>query len=137
MLKVLIAVSLLAFSFATTVAKEKEIKSLSQQIAVTSKLEVSELQKFDLSQQVKGLQGYDIRARRIIVPAGGTIAEHEHSARPGIVYVLSGEITEYRGNKTSQLKAGDSVAEDAKTVHAYKNTCNQPCVLIAFDIPQQ
>ena len=137
MLKKLITVSLLALSFPTAVAKEKEVSTLSQQIAVTSKLEVAELQKFGLSAQIKGLQGYDIRARRIIVPAGGTIAEHEHASRPGIVYVLSGEITEYRGNKTFHLKAGDSVVEDAQTVHAYKNISKQPCVLIAFDIPQQ
>ncbi|MDG1226030.1 MAG: cupin domain-containing protein [Burkholderiales bacterium] len=137
MLNKLIVISLLAFSFSSLVAKEKDVKTLSQQVAVTSKLDVAELQKFGLNQQIKGLQGYDIRARRIIVPAGGTIAEHGHASRPGIVYVVSGEITEYRGNKTAHLKTGDSVVEDAMTVHAYKNTSKQPCVLIAFDIPQQ
>jgi quercetin dioxygenase-like cupin family protein len=124
----------------TTIATEtsQSAKStLANSITVTSKLNVSELQKFSLGKQIDGLTGYDIRARHIVVPPGGTIAEHEHSTRPGIVYVLTGEIIEYRGNQSKRLKPGDSIVEDAGTVHAYKNDGQVECLLIAFDIPKR
>ncbi len=81
------------------------------------------------------LEDYDIRARVITVAPGGSIAEHEHSKRAGIVYVQSGSIVEFRGAMKRTLNPGDSVVEDVNTVHAYLNTGNQDCVLIAFDIP--
>ena len=101
----------------------------------TMPLEVSQLERFSPYQQIPGLKGYDIRARKIVVPPGGVIPEHAHETRPGIVYVLSGEIIEYRGEQTALLKTGDSVIEDINTVHAYKNISDKPCVLIAFDVP--
>ena len=100
-----------------------------------AKIAVTQLEKFNLAEQISGLKGYDIRARKIIVPAGVTIGEHAHDTRPGIVYVESGEIIEYRGKISRLLKPGDSLIEDATTVHSYKNTSDEVCVLIAFDIP--
>lgn len=98
-------------------------------------LEVSQLERFSPEQQIPGMKGYDLRARKIVVPPGGVIPEHGHKTRPGIVYVQRGEIMEYRGENSVLLKAGDSVIEDVNTVHAYKNISNKSCVLIAFDVP--
>jgi quercetin dioxygenase-like cupin family protein len=53
-----------------------------------------------------------------------------------MVYVISGEIVEYRNDKVRTLKSGDSIIEDFNTVHAYENKSNQDCILIAFDIPK-
>ncbi len=99
------------------------------------KLIVTELERFELVHQVKAMDGYNIRARKIIVPAGASIPEHAHDKRAGIVYVESGEVIEYRGEKSRRLSAGDSLVEDATTVHSYKNTSENECVLIAFDLP--
>jgi len=104
--------------------------------ASTQKVKVIELEKFDPEKQVTSLVGYNLRARKIIVPAGVSIGEHAHDTRPGIVYVESGEIIEYRGDSSRLLKAGDSLVEDATTVHGYKNISNKNCVLIAFDLPK-
>jgi len=98
-------------------------------------INVTSLQNFALVEQVPAMKGYNIRARRIVIPAGVSIGEHEHSTRPGIVYVESGSIVEYRGDKARTLFTGDSLVEDANTVHRYKNTSTQDCVLIAFDLP--
>jgi quercetin dioxygenase-like cupin family protein len=98
-------------------------------------IQVTELEKFDPAAQIKSLDGYQMRARKIIVPVGVSISEHKHTARPGIVYVESGEIIEYRGKNSRLLKAGDSLIEDFSTVHSYKNESDSECVLIAFDIP--
>jgi len=100
-----------------------------------AKISVTELEKFDPNAQVPSLKGYQLRARKIVVPAGESIAEHAHETRPGIVYIESGEIMEYRGEIALLLKAGDSIIEDFATVHAYKNISDQDCVLIAFDLP--
>ena len=100
-------------------------------------MKATQLEKFGLAKQISGLNGYDIRARKIVVPAGVSIAEHSHTTRPGIVYVESGEIIEYRGKESRLLKAGDSLVEDFTTVHSYKNINSIDCVLIAFDIPKK
>lgn len=103
----------------------------------TPSMEVNKLERFPLVHQVPAMAGYDIRARRIIVPAGVKIEQHEHSQRPGIVYVESGSIVEFRGEKARLLKAGDSLVEDQFTVHSYENQTTTDCVLIAFDLPKQ
>ncbi len=118
---------LLASSFLSKAAKN---------IAINPSVSVKPLQRFDPSKQIEGLKGYSARGRKISVPAGGSIPQHEHSKRPGIVYVVSGEIMEYRGKNVRKLVAGDSLREDFSTLHSFKNISNQTCVLIAFDIPK-
>jgi len=103
----------------------------------TKGLIVTELEKFNLIKQLPQLKGYNIRARKIIIPAGVSIAKHAHSERPGIAYVQSGEIIEYRGSESHLLKAGDSLREDFTTVHSYKNASDKDCVVIAFDISKE
>ncbi len=102
----------------------------------TDKVTVALLEQFALEKQVPNMAGYDIRARKIIIAAGGSIGEHEHSTRAGIVYILSGEVIEYRGENARVLKSGDTLVEDAGTVHSYKNVSKQDCVAIAFDLPK-
>jgi len=117
-------------------AKEKFHRKLVSMKPINSSVSVKPLQRFDPSKQIEGLKGYIARGRQISIPAGGSIPQHEHSKRPGIVYVVSGEIMEYRGKNVRKLVAGDSLKEDFTTVHSFKNIGNQTCVLIAFDIPQ-
>ena len=97
---------------------------------------IEQLQRFSLVEQMPMLKTYDIRMRKIVVASGAKIAEHNHTDRAGMVYVISGEIVEYRNGKTTTLKNGDSLVEDFNTVHAYENKSNQDCVLVAFDIPR-
>jgi quercetin dioxygenase-like cupin family protein len=103
--------------------------------AVDPNIKSSQLERFSLVKQVPAMKGYDFRARRIVVAAGGVISQHSHINRPGMVYVESGTIIEYRGEKSRTLVKGDTLIEDASTVHSYKNTSEADCVLIAFDLP--
>ncbi len=109
--------------------------------AQTPPLTVKQLELFSLEQQIPKLTTHNIRARRITVPAGGMIDKHEHSTRAGIVYVESGEIIEYRykddQKQSRTLTQGETLIEDATTVHSYINTSDKDCVLIAFDIPMK
>jgi quercetin dioxygenase-like cupin family protein len=97
----------------------------------TQGLEESRLQQFPLSQIAPGR---DLRTRRIVFAPGGTVAEHSHSDRPGIVYVLEGSMTEHRGGKAREVKAGDTWIEDASTLHWLANTTDKPCVFLAVDL---
>ena len=97
-------------------------------------VESNQLASFNISKQVPISGDYHARGREITVPAGATIPEHAHSNRPGIVYVISGEITEFRGEKTRVLRAGDTLTEQIDTVHRFVNHGQDECVLLAFDI---
>ncbi|MFT6734547.1 MAG: quercetin dioxygenase-like cupin family protein [Polaribacter sp.] len=97
---------------------------------------IDQLQRFSLAEQMPMSNNYDVRMRKIVVASGAKISEHGHTDRAGMVYVISGEIVEYRNDKVRTLKSGDSIIEDFNTVHAYENKSNQDCILIAFDIPK-
>ena len=99
-------------------------------------INIDQLQRFSLAEQMSMASGYDIRMRKIVVENGAKIAKHGHKDRAGLVYIISGEIIEYRNGKTTILKSGDSIIEDFNTVHAYENKSGKDCVLIAFDIPK-
>jgi quercetin dioxygenase-like cupin family protein len=115
------------------------ISALFTEDAFAQSLNINQLESFPLVKQIPELADYKLRARRIVVPMGMEIDQHEHSTRPGIVYVESGEIVEYRfiNNEKQQrlLMAGDTLIEDANTVHAYVNNSKNDCVLIAIDLP--
>jgi len=97
---------------------------------------IDQLQRFSLAEQMPNARTYDVRMRKIVVASGAKIAKHNHTQRAGMVYVISGEIVEYRNGKVTTLKSGDSLVEDFDTVHAYENKSSQDCVLVAFDIPK-
>lgn len=43
-----------------------------------------------------GLPGRNLRMRRLVIEPGGVVPLHSHSERPANIYVVKGEITEYR-----------------------------------------
>jgi len=138
--KMVLSIFLIVFSglfiLDAALAADKTLSKRVSMKAINPSVSVKQLQLFDPSKQIEGLQGYSARARKISVPAGGNIPQHEHSTRPGIVYVVSGEIMETRGSNVRKLVAGDSLREDFSTVHSFKNIGSTACVLIAFDIPE-
>jgi len=107
--------------------------------AKADELTVNQLESFPLEKQIAMIKGYNMRARRIVVPAGMSIDKHEHTTRAGIVYVESGEIIEYRffgdEKQSRTLAVGETLIEDFNTVHGYINKSKKDCVLIAIDIP--
>jgi quercetin dioxygenase-like cupin family protein len=90
--------------------------------------------QFPLAAQIPQMAGYELRGRRITVAPGGAVTEHSHATRPGMVYILEGSMTEHRGDAARVVKAGDSWAEDANTVHWFRNTTDKPCVFWAVDV---
>ncbi|MCZ2722217.1 cupin domain-containing protein [Marinomonas sp. 15G1-11] len=103
----------------------------------TQGIEVTPLELQALGAQISVMDGYDIRARRLVINAGGTISEHSHSDRPGVVYILEGSMTEHRGDVARVVKAGDTWHESLDTVHWMENTSGKPCVVLAIDLVAQ
>ena len=95
----------------------------------------------DLSPKGGDFNGAMLRMRKLVVEPGGIVPWHDHKVRPANIYVLSGEITEYRSSclvpivhKTCEVTAefGEDLA------HWWKNTGSEPVVLLSADIlPQQ
>ena len=49
----------------------------------------------DLAQQGIGINDRLFRLRRLVVQPGGVVPWHSHGDRPAIIYIISGQITEY------------------------------------------
>lgn len=86
-------------------------------------------------------QGYNVpgrlfRMRKLVVQRGGIVPWHAHNERPANIYIVSGEITEYRSTCAVPIthRAGDVVAETGATSHWWKNNSRKPAVLISADI---
>jgi quercetin dioxygenase-like cupin family protein len=93
------------------------------------------LEKIDLAQQMVKLADHQLRIRRLEIQPGGIVPLHDHADRPALIYIVSGEITEFASDcKTGIVhKAGDT-ARDADLKHWWKNMSKKPVVLISADI---
>jgi quercetin dioxygenase-like cupin family protein len=78
-----------------------------------------------------------LRMRKLTIAPGGIVPWHEHGERPANIYVLSGTIEEYRANCSVPIvhKAGEVASEfGVGFAHWWKNTSNEPVVLLSADI---
>ena len=86
-------------------------------------------------------QGYDIpgralRMRRLVIEPGGVVPWHAHNERPANIYVVKGEVTEYRSTCSTPIthRTGDVVAESGATSHWWRNNSRRRVILISADI---
>ena len=80
--------------------------------------------------------GADLRAREITVAPGGHILLHSHKERPGIAFVIEGEIIEHRNDSDAPIthKAGSIFFEDVATVHWSENATDKVARILTIDI---
>lgn len=126
--KLALATAVIASASAAFAEKSKETQGLD-----ITPLELHET----IGEQIPAMDGFALRARRIVITPGGTIAEHSHADRPGVVYILEGSMTEHRGDIARVVKAGDTWTETADTLHWMENTSGKPCIIIAVDLVAQ
>ncbi len=83
-----------------------------------------------------GLQGYKMQLREITLAPGGQIARHDHFKRPGLVWTLSGSLTEGRptGDKEYPASLKEALLEDATTDHWFWNDGSVPARVVVCDI---
>jgi len=86
-------------------------------------------------------QGYNIpgralRMRRLVIEPGGVVPWHAHTERPANIYVVSGQVTEYRSTCAEPIlhREGEVVAESGATSHWWRNNSRRRAVLISADI---
>jgi quercetin dioxygenase-like cupin family protein len=90
----------------------------------------------DLSKEMLALQDHLFRLRRLEIKPGGIVPWHSHGDRPAMIYIVSGEVTEYASTCAVPIvhKAGDVAPETHTTSHWWKNTGKKTVVLISVDI---
>ena len=96
------------------------------------------LGSIDLGQEI-GVQGRDLRLRKLVVQPGGVVPFHSHEGRPALILTVSGEITEYRTTCGVPLThhAGDLARETKETGHYWVNHGKVPAVLYSADVKAQ
>ena len=90
----------------------------------------------DLSKEPAAIKGRLFRLRQLELKPGGVVPWHPHNDRPAMIYVVSGEVTEYASNCAVPImhKAGDVAAEKNGTSHWWQNTGKTDAVLISVDL---
>jgi quercetin dioxygenase-like cupin family protein len=93
------------------------------------------LASVDLGPEIPELEGRRLRLRMVTIEPGGVFGPvHDHIGRPGVVYVLSGTITDHRGGVATDYGPGVGWPEDRNTLHWLENRGTVPAVEISVDI---
>ena len=94
------------------------------------------LSAVDLAQEIQGLNGRQLRLRRLVIQPGGVVPWHSHGDRPALIITVSGSITEYRSTCAVGIEhpAGDVAREAGGISHWWRNNGRVPAVLLAADV---
>ena len=94
------------------------------------------LASINLADEPAMVQDRTFRLRRLVIEPGGVVPWHSHGDRPAIIYVVSGEVTEYASNCAVPIvhKAGEVAPETHATAHWWKNTGKKTVVLLSADL---
>ena len=89
-----------------------------------------------LEGQVDSLEGRVLRARELELEPGGVVAVHRHDQRPGVAYIISGEVTEHRAGASGPMvkRAGDVAFEENGTIHWWENEGDTVAKVVVIDI---
>jgi quercetin dioxygenase-like cupin family protein len=93
------------------------------------------LEQIDLAKEMVKLNDHHFRIRRLEIQPGGIVPLHDHADRPALIYIVSGEITEYASDcKVGIVHHAGDTSRDADLSHWWKNTSKKKVVLISTDI---
>ena len=90
----------------------------------------------DLAKQPAKVQGRLFRLRELNIEPGGIVPWHSHNERPAMIYIVTGEVTEYASSCAVPIvhKAGDVASEKNGTSHWWQNHGAVPSKLISVDL---
>ncbi len=101
----------------------------------TSKnLEIAAIGDVGLGGEFPALKNRILRARRVVIKPGGIVAVHEHNRRPGLAYIITGEVYEHRNGKAILRQAGESSFEKTGVIHWWENRSKRDVIAIVVDI---
>lgn len=83
-----------------------------------------------------GVDGRQLRLRKLVVQPGGVVPWHSHTDRPALIITLEGSITEYRSTCSVPIEhpAGDVAREVKGVSHWWRNNTKKPVVLLSADV---
>lgn len=89
-----------------------------------------------LANEIEGAGKLMLRARELVIAPGGVVAVHEHHRRPGVAYVLEGEMTEFRSDRGEPIvhRAGSTALERSGVTHWWENRSGKPARALVVDI---
>jgi len=95
-----------------------------------------EIGSVPLDGELPGAEGKVLRARLLVLAPGAQIAVHEHQQRPGLAYVLEGELTEHRTDAGGPIRRGVGAVAFERTgvVHWWRNETNRPARALVVDV---
>jgi len=96
----------------------------------------SVLAAINLADEPAKIENRMLRLRKLTIAPGGVVPWHSHGDRPAIIYIVSGEVTEYASNCAVPIvhEAGDVARETHVTAHWWKNTGKATAVLLSADL---
>lgn len=134
-----------ALALAQTVVPEAERKAALQKLGAGAPKKTSgiaglkKLGTVPLDGEFDTVAGRVLRTREIVFKPGAVVALHRHLGRPGVAYIIEGEMTEYRvgadGRATTAVKkAGETALEGTGVVHWWKNASGKVARALVVDI---
>lgn len=92
-----------------------------------------------LENEFASLKGRILRAREITILPNGVVAVHQHQGRPGMAYVLEGELIEYRNDEITPMTRGVGAAafEKSGVIHWWTNKSSKKARVLVVDIVPQ
>jgi quercetin dioxygenase-like cupin family protein len=89
-----------------------------------------------LDDEFENLDGHILRARIVTVLPGGVVGVHQHESRPGMAYILEGQLTEYRNDETEPKTRSEGAASFEKTgvIHWWINESPNKAKVLVVDI---
>ncbi len=89
-----------------------------------------------LAGQFKDPAKQKLRAREIDIKPGGVVAVHRHDGRPGVAYMVKGQLTEHRQGAKAPVvkKAGDTAFEKTGVTHWWRNDGDTVARIIVVDL---
>lgn len=88
----------------------------------------------DLSSEIEGMSGRQLRARLVTIEPGGHVAVHSHNDRPTMEYVVQGQPVEIRNGVEITHQPGDMVIATHDVSHWWENRGTTSVVLLPVDI---
>ena len=117
------------------IAQQKQMSGPSKTTGIKS---VDQLGTVSLAKDFPQLADRIMRARKLTIEPSGVVAVHQHEQRPGLAYILSGEIYEHRpGAEPVLKKAGDISFEQTGVVHYWQNKSGKNVEALVVDIVPQ
>ncbi len=92
-----------------------------------------------LQNDFPSLKGRQLRARELVIDPGGVVAVHEHESRPGVAYILEGEIVEHRNDQPAPIlrQKGAVAFEQSGVTHWWENKSDAVVRALVVDIVKE